>query len=591
MRTPSRILLFVSCFLALSAALAGEPIETASRLASGGAPQLALAHVEQNQPAREDLPQWLPWEALRLDLLGELHLYQEVLARVAELPPDLPPEFLQRARLRAAEAALALGQSEKARDYLSRLLWQSELAPEQYKAVRWLVIKSYLDEKRAADAYPLMLRYSQEFSPLSPAEAATFIGGLLEQGAAAEAVAWLLTLKPGSPLRLLVELKSGLTTPGQAVAAARVALNPAPQTGKKSSGRSKAKGAGAAPRALSPAEIGGYWTVILHAAALERDSLLLAEAREQLLNLRELPEGSLSAVSPEDLWQSYSALAEEQANRASLLQGDDMAWFVLADSQAKASPLTARSLFAYLAAQARDDQVRANAQSRLLGSLTEANLGLTAVRLFSENGHFTEANGLSSQARVLLGELAQRNGRPDRAAAYWHGLDAPPEGWGGDDWQLTRARVFAAAGADADLGDAVRLFLAAKTAASADQVKAVLDMAQGLEETDKIALARELLGRVLPLAGPAEQRTILFRLGQLAEHGKDGRAAADYYLQAAVLEDQMDALASQARYRAARELARADLREDAKRQYQLLLKGSREANIQAAARRALARLP
>lgn len=555
---------------------------------------MALAHIERSQPGRDDLSQWLRWEALRLDLLNELHRPQAVLTRMAELPPELPPEFLQQAHWQAAEAALTLGQAPAARDYLSRLLWQSDLSPEQYKAARWLVIESYLSETRVAEAYPLMLRYSQEFAPLAPAEAATFSRELLKRGAGAETGTWVLALERGSPLRLLVELKSGLTSPEQALAAARAALTPAPAVhAAKKSARGARKAATVAParRALSPSEIAGYWTVIFQAAVLEKDGLQLAEAREHLLNVREPPEGGLSTVSAEELWQSYSSLAEERANRANLLQGDDMAWFMLADGQAQTSPIVARSLFAYLALQARTEQVRANAQLRLLGSLTEAKLGLTAVRLFAGNGRFPEAKGLSPQARAMLGEQAAQNGRLHQAAVYWHGLDTPSEGVAADDWQLKRARLFASVGAYADLSEAMHLLLTGKTAPSPALVKAVMEIAQGLQEADKAALARELLGEVLPLAEAAERRTILFRLGELAEQGNDAQAAADYYLRAAKLADKPDAQALRARYLGARNLARAGLQEDARRQYQLLLRSSGDADLQAAARHALARMP
>jgi hypothetical protein len=79
----------------------------------------------------------------------------------------------------------------------------------------------------------------------------------------------------------------------------------------------------------------------------------------------------------------------------------------------------------------------------------------------------------------------------------------------------------------------------------------------------------------------------MYRLGQLADADKQPLTAAQWYLQAATEVPQTDAMAIQARLDAAASLEQADLREDAARQYQWVLKNGSDAAQQATASNAL----
>ncbi|HUF82758.1 MAG TPA: hypothetical protein VMN03_16600, partial [Burkholderiales bacterium] len=97
-----RIWLALMCLAFTGAASA---LETARALAASGAPQLALARVEQRQPADPRAAGWAEWEALRLVLLVELERNAEALGRAAALPGGLPQPVLRRCLLAAARAA------------------------------------------------------------------------------------------------------------------------------------------------------------------------------------------------------------------------------------------------------------------------------------------------------------------------------------------------------------------------------------------------------------------------------------------------------------------------------------------------------
>lgn len=549
MRYPIKVLLVFILFV--SAASAADSFEIATRLAQAGAPQSALARIERDPPDRTDTRQWIRWEILRLSLLNELNRPGEVLERIAALPADLPAEAAQQANWEGTRAALQLGQGELARRYLSQLLWRSDLPDPQYRKARRMVVQSYLKERRTDDAYRVMLRYSLDFQPLTHDEAAAFTEGLLIAGAKAESATWLAQLGGNDLVKSLARLQSGLITPEQAIADARAALNPAPASepvGKQAKDASKKAQRTAPQLAVKVADPVACWTVIMHAAVLREDAALLAEAREQLLNL-DKGGSALSDVAVGDLWQNYFTLASKRSNEAQLLLGDDAALFALGEQLRDSTPAASRALFAHLAVHAREQTLREGAQAGLVVSLQNAGLAQTAVKLFADSRYFPENRGLSPQACFLLGQAAAQGQDYVRAARFWHGLtqtfgELPPE-----QWQIQRTRIFAYGGSYADAREAAQL---------------------------------------LPVADSAEQREIFLALGELAEDQAEATSAADDYLLAAGQAN--DAVAQNARWRAVRSLARAGLREDAKRQYLLLLKTTQDAGQQAAIRRALARL-
>lgn len=535
--------------LFVSTVAAADSFEIATRLAQAGAPQSALARLERDRPGSTDNQQRARREMLRLSLLNELNRPAEVLERLTALSADFSAEAAQQINWEGARAALRLGQGELARSYLSLLLWRSDLSDRQYREARRMVTQSYLKERRTNDAYRVMLRYSQDFQPLTHDEAVAFTEGLLIAGAKAETATWLTQLSEDDMVKSLARLQSGLVTPEQAIAESRAALNPVSESASKPI-KSKAKKSSRAVPQL-PAKVVNpvaCWTVIMHAAVLGEDVALQAEAREQLLNL----EGAgslLSVVAVSDLWQDYFALALKRSNEAQLLFGDDAAWFALAEQLRDSTPAASRALFAHLAVHAGEQALREGAQTGLAVLLLNAGLDRAAVKLFADDRYFPENKGLSPQASFALGQAAVQGRDYVRAARFWRGLTQTFGEMQPEQWQIQRAQVLAFGGTHAD--------------------------------------AEEVM-QMLPVADSAEQREIFLALGDLAEDQGEAASAADDYLLAAG--QATDAVAQKARWRAARSLARAGLREDAKRQYLLLLKTTRDKDQQAAIRRALARL-
>ena len=90
-----RTIILLAMLMAFGARAQGVPdaFEITQRYADQNAPQLALARVEQMQPAAMNAPRWADWEQLRCALLSRLSRHQELTKRVVALPPGAPGEL------------------------------------------------------------------------------------------------------------------------------------------------------------------------------------------------------------------------------------------------------------------------------------------------------------------------------------------------------------------------------------------------------------------------------------------------------------------------------------------------------------------
>lgn len=539
-------------------ASAASALETTRTLATSGARALALARVEKLQPAEPGAARWAEWEALRLNLLVDLKRLDEALKRAAQLPADIPPPLLRQCLIAAARAAVAAGQGATARAHASRLLWQLDATPDEARAARLLVIESHLAERQGETAFRAMLRFEQDYRPLDRAVAGRFVSALLDLGLAKEAVNWMAALEDSGPLKLRLRLATGLVAPDAAIAQARARL----------SGNGDA----------------AWWQLLLEGADRLGDGPLRVEALERLLHAA----GSGDARPPQAarLWQAYSAEAQAAANQNRLLTGDDNAWLDFASRRLASSPPQARALFAHLSRNGSARETRFAAQLQLVFSLYQDGLDLAALQLFEEE---RTPEMIDSQARYLLGSMAEARQWP-AAARYWSGLSAP-SGTGAEEWQVRIAAAQWRAGAEEDAMETMRVLAARAKALPDPAVDRATALARAMLDAGKPAAAESLYNLLLPLAGRAREREWLLALGGIAESGSRFAAAADYFLRAALAGGpQSDAPALRARLAAAANLARAGHREDARAQYEWLLRHSKDPAQIETARRELARL-
>lgn len=544
---------------------AADAFDIAQRFADAGAWQAALARVDQLQPAAVSGPRWGDWEQLRCTLMYRLNRHQELAKRIAALPAAAPQSVARFCLMQGARAAIAVAQGGAARNLLTRLLWQNETSAEELRQARLLVIETYLAEDKPREAYALMLRYQQDYKPVDRDIAARFVDALLASGMDKEAINWFSQLDEASPVKLLLRLQTNLVTPDAAIAQARAGL---------------AKNSAAGP----------YWVVLQYAAAAQRNSMLHVEAMENLLQLAADKVPERTAALGAELWKAYSAAAQEISNQEQLLVGDEANWSDFGARRAGASPTTGRAFFAYLALNSKVRATRQSAQLQLAYSLQSSKLPLTAVRLFGDAARFPTTQ-LDAQARFLLGSMAAENNLQEVAARFWIGLSAPPN-LDAEEWNLRLAQSLVRAGAATAGADALRAVIADKKTLSPESMRRAIAVVVELQDSGHYKTGDELYRAMLPLAALRERREILYGIARIAEANYDFPRAADFFLEAALLLDARtpDVLAVNARIAAGANLGRAGYKEDARTQFNWLLKNIKDAEKLETIRREMQKL-
>lgn len=400
-----RYLFFVLPFLFFpivgGQAAADDTPQNVLRLARTGAPQLALTMAQHAQKTSPDRAHWLAWEAVQWELLHQLRHWPELLEHAGSVPPDAGDVMRRQALWWNVRAAVSLHHDDEARAGLAQMLWQAGLDAAQTREARQMVIETCFSQGRAEEAYLAILRFQQDFSPLSRDEAIVFAQGLAVNGKAKEALSLLPFLGEG-PLALLVRLRAGTVQTATANAQARAELE---------------KGGDV-----------GYWAVLAQASMLQQDTAAHAGALEKLLAVQDERSPLLVGTTPAELWQGYSAYAMELGNQRQLLLGDDGAWNTLALQMELESPLASRALHAHLARQAQDETLRDKAGSRLALQLLHAGLVRTAYRLFADtadlvpglvDGVASSENSSSRRDALLqIASLSQMRGEYAQAAQY-----------------------------------------------------------------------------------------------------------------------------------------------------------------------------
>src|SRR5262245_12087293 len=474
-------------------------LETARGLVASGAPALALARIEELQPRDTAAPLWGEWEALRMRVLVSLGRHEEALKRAELLPASMPRPLLRACLIAAAQAGAASGHGAVSRRHAARVLWQLDPSAEEMRAMRLLVIDSYVAEREGDAAFRAMLRFQLDYAPLERAIATRFVEGLLALNMEKQAVNWLANLDDASPVKLILRLRTGLVASGSVAAQARAAL---------------AKGGGP-----------DYWRVLMEIAERERDTLLRIEALERLLDSDEETAMRDAAPRTAQLWQTYIAGAQEAANRNQMLIGDDHAWSDFAARQVATSPHLARAIYAYLVQRGRERETRLNAQLQFVYSLQQARLERTALRLF-EAAKIEDA-ALDAQARYLLGAMAERRNLPALAGQFWKGIPTPPA-VSEEEWQIRLAQMYWRGGMNDPARATLLPLLGGSKALRPDTARQATVLAQEMITAGKPDQADDVLRRLLPLTDARQQRDILLMLGRIAESGMQfqiGRAS------------------------------------------------------------------
>lgn len=563
----SAVRLFRFCLLFLLLALQPQPaaameLDEIAQLAKGGAAELALSLLEKGQPNfATDVRQWMRWERMRIRIMEDHERWQALADSLAELPADLPEDFLAWAQGRRARALLMSGHFTDARQMLRALIWHQpgEEAAGQLAAYRQLVTQSYLLEGRIDDAYVAMLRFHQDYGDGDREAILLRVRVLLANGRASESRPLLQQLGKSPLIRsllLLVDLRDGQKP-------ARISTQ-----AKK---LSEADGVGQDALYL-------LYGIMAEAAHSEQNTSQEIIALEQWFRLQRFDKtwGQLFTHTPDNLWESYQTYARQVGNREQLLIGNDADWFHAAESTDRRYPVRIHSFFALLTKEAYQRTNRERAHQALVERLLKLDNGIALVQqLYLRSARFDERHPVPAAVAYILVDQAIRDGDLPQASRLMQHLPEPPEDTARFAWQMRRAKVFILAGEfdrTVSLLEALLPQSASLSEAQRDQLVQLLFDLQTVGQHERALQLLEKLYNSTP--NFKLRRELLFWMADSRHAQQQYAEAARLYLRSATLidNDSMDPWAQTARYQAARSLAKAGMGGDAEYIYQQLLR-------------------
>ena len=521
-----------------------------------GAAQLALQQLDaMPMPSTdEQRATWLQltWQSLKLD--GD---DQAIVNHAAKLPDDAPVAMRHDVDVMAAQSAIKLGEGTLARHYLRQLLWHMSVQPAELMMLRAMVVQSHLVPQPDADAPSLFLRYQQDFGVDADLQK-MYVLAMLRAGKVADLTTLRATLSNQDLLAMLIDADntqlSDAAIHPQIVAL--LATQPDTQTVQ----------------------------LLVKPVAALHDDAVQARVVEYALSLFTPPTGTDAAL----LWKNYHSLTQSFGNVRLLLFGSDAGWADQARAVLADDPLMARAIWSYLAREAKDVQLKDQAQQQLLDQLSAAKLGRTALRLFEAAWANLPAQTFSPAVQYRLGGLALAAGDDVEAAELWKDAGIIPPGIDLAVWQAQRALLFGRLHAWSSAMDAVSAWLAQPNVMAGDAAWPMLLLTERLShEPDQSRQAQSLLMQMWPNANLAQQQLIAQRLAQLMALTQPVQAA-QWYLRVAQDSSVVDERSVwQARLDAAACLDKAGLHGDAHRIYQSLSTQSVYPVLQAQARDAL----
>lgn len=549
-------------FLGFHSAVALE-LDEITQLAKGGAAELALSLLEKDQPPyAEDDRQWMRWERVRIRIMEEHERWQDLANSLAELPAELPEDFLSWAQGRRARALLMSGHITEARQLLRGLIWKpsGEEENNQLAAYRQLVTQSYLLEGRIDDAYISMLRFHQDYGDGDREAVLLRARVLLANDRASESRPLLEKLGKDDPvirsLLLLAALRDGQNPATVLVRAKTLAA---------------AEGTG-------PEEQFLLYGTVAEAARLEENTSQEIIALEQWLRLEQFSRvwGQLFDHNADRLWEAYLGYARHVGNQEQLLIGNDAAWFRAAESTERRYPVRIRSLYALLAEKAYQSADRERAHQSLVESVLEMENGMAVVQqLYLHSQRFDARHPVPTAVAYPLVDQAIRDGDLPMASRLMQHLPEPPGDTARFAWQMRRAKVFILAGEFASTVALLETLIPQASSLGEGQRDQLVQLMFDLQTVGQHEQAYQLLDKLYHATPNFKlRRELLFWMADSRHAQQQYAEAARLYLRSATLIDNasMDPWAQTARYKAARSLAKGKMAGDAEYIYRQLLK-------------------
>ena len=533
-------------------------LEQIQALIQSGAIKLANGLLVDWRPSYSSKPNWVEWELLFYETSVQLQNWQHIIDRVEETSYKFSRDDGIQIQPYAVTAEIHLGNTASARKRLRTLIWNSADSRESVLNWRNLIINSYLADEAYEEAYIALTRFDKDYRPSSPDWEHTFARVLLRIGKFGEAVKRVEALQTGEGklLERLARLNSGASTPGEIMSLGQ-------ELEAELEGRPDLKQELWAMIELA-ARIAG--DVEMQVVAIENE-LLIASSQD----FNKIPVVELN--TERQLLNAYANYAESVGNSFNLIVGEDEPWIELAREYEVLSPVTARALYAFLAVRGLNEQLRRTSIASLSSELARAGYDRILDLLFLENRHFAVALA-SPDAQLRMANRAVLMQDYVNASLISNAIAEVPNELEEIDWALRKARLAILANNNESsveiMFDLVRSLPPGTEMKSIDKIVQVIF---DLQEREQFEAVVELMTILYGLSSDVNfKREVLYWIAEAYSSMENPVLSADMFLRSAKLVgDFNDDWGQSARFRAAEELAKASLIDDAQNLLQKLL--------------------
>jgi len=531
-------------------------------LSQKGATELAIQQLNSHQPNLIDNAEsWLRWERQRIALYQHAQQWQKIITRVDNNKSLIQPEHKEWFAAQQAEAFLSLGKGTQARKIYQKLIWQqaTPLNEKLFETWRSNIVRSYLLDAKANDAYAAMLRNAQDY-PADNSEAALLLSARV----------LLLADRSADAAELLSKSKTDQAKALYLLSALRSARLPASDVVKKINALLKSK-------KITKENRLRLLAIKVEASNIDTNVLQAASAAEVFLKStrnNQLDDG-LFKVSGEHLWKAYRAYAQLIGNKQQLLLGDDASWFAEANKRPKQT-LRQRSIYALLVQDSRLQETKDKANKLLINSLGKNDSGIEVIRhLYLGANPMGAEKPLPALASYNLLEQALKESDIKLASQLIQGLQRAPSGVNSLLWELRRARVFVMAGKPDDASEVLKTIIDNHEFTEKDFLDRFIQVVFDLQTIEAHDQAYHLFKLLLEkIEFPKIVRELYYWMAESRKAQKRYADAAALYLKSSEskVPPQPDLWAQSAMYQAAQSLADAGLVNDARRLYNKLLR-------------------
>ena len=526
-----------------------------------GLPSLSLKLLSQEQAQLQKYStNWFAYEYEIIKLLANLNQWENIIYRIdsvvsgAEKGKQLTLKVKQKFITDKATANLKLNRADEALSIIRELIWNQESSNNDPSTLlplwRQLIIRAYLLKGFDDDALKALMKYKIDYQENNPEWNLLQARVLMKNNEFASAASLLTysTLTAAKPLKFLSSMRAFPEELTSIVKQIRREMKIPGQTKE---------------------QLWAYQYVI-YLANIQQNSLLSACIELEAL----LAYGNVDSIMGEEyrvdgdtLWQLYTSIGSEIANKHQMLQGDFEAWFKLANKLKKKSLVSSRSIYAAIAAQSNNNDERQLAHKSLIKLLVGRKDYLELFsQLYLHSRHVRSIENLAIDLRHKMVDRALKERKIKLAAQLMKTLSAAPEGADEFSWDMRKARVMVLQG-DYDLGaNVLTNSLSNLTDMSAAKIDYFLQVVFDLQSANQHQMAISMFELLRPewLTDKHKREIVFWKAESFFELNDYARSAMLYIHSAGLVDPTMsDNWAKSARFKAAGALVKAQLYDDA----------------------------